>query len=104
MLGRRLALDDSLFAAGALHFETVASRCVWFGQEGEEGISVGFPDSPQLGIWTKPGAPFLCIEPWQGLAENETSDGSLAQRSGVRVLAPSETARYRLFVDFTHAF
>jgi galactose mutarotase-like enzyme len=104
VVGRRLAPDDSMFAGGALHFETVASRRVWFGPEGAEGIEVRFPDSPQLGIWTKPGAPFLCIEPWQGLAEAETSDGRLELRPGVRTLAPGETAQYRLFIDFTVAF
>lgn len=103
VVGRRLTPQDSMFAPGALHFETVASRRVWFGPEGGEGIAVRFPDSPQLGIWTKPGAPFLCIEPWQGLAEAETSDGSLERRPGVRFLAPSTQARYRLFVDFETA-
>jgi galactose mutarotase-like enzyme len=98
--GRTLALDDTLFERGALHFETVASRKVWFGVPGEAGLEVRFPDSPQLGIWTRPGAPFLCIEPWQGLAEVESSDGELERRPGVRVLAPGEAARYRLAVEF----
>ncbi len=92
-----------MFAAGALHFETVASRRVWFGPAGEAGVSVRFPDSPQLGIWTKPGAPFLCIEPWQGFAEAETSDGSLEKRPGVQFLAPGKQAQYRLSVDFNTA-
>jgi len=103
VVGRRLAPVDSMFAAGALHFESVASRRVWFGPEGAAGIAVRFPDSPQLGIWTKPGAPFLCIEPWQGLAEIETSDGGLERRPGVRFLAPGAHARYRLFFDFETA-
>jgi galactose mutarotase-like enzyme len=103
VVGQSLAPDDSMFAAGALHFETLASRRVWFGPEGAEGIAVRFPDCPQLGIWTKPGAPFLCIEPWQGLAETETSDGSLERRPGVRFLAAGAAARHRLFVEFTRA-
>jgi len=98
--GRTLALDDALFARGALHFERVASRKVWFGVLGETGLEVRFPDSPQLGIWTKPGAPFLCVEPWQGLAEVETSDGALERRPGVRVLVPGESACYRLAFEF----
>jgi galactose mutarotase-like enzyme len=103
VVGRRLAPDDSMFADGALHFEKVASRRVWFGPEGAEGIDVRFPDSPQLGIWTKPGASFLCIEPWQGLAEVETSDGSLARRPGACFLAPGAAAAYRLLLGFKTA-
>jgi len=41
-----------------------------------------------LGIWTKPGAPFVCIEPWQGYAANVDDDGDLAQRPGVVLLPP----------------
>jgi len=103
VVGRCLVPEDSLFAEGALHFETLASRRIWFGPEGAAGIAVRFPDSPQLGIWTKPGAPFLCIEPWQGLAEAESSDGSMAQRPGVRFLPPGAAAPYRLSVDFETA-
>jgi hypothetical protein len=42
---------------------------VRFGVPGRRMIEVDFADLPLLGVWTKPGAPFLCIEPWQGLAD-----------------------------------
>lgn len=101
--GRKLKLDDSLFVDGALQFDRLASRRLWFGRPGEEGLAIGFPDSPHLGIWTKPGAPYLCVEPWQGFAEAEGTDGELSRRPGVRMLAPGERARYRLTVGLTMA-
>jgi galactose mutarotase-like enzyme len=94
--GRRLNLEDALFVPGALQFDQLASRRLWFGRPGEEGLDIGFPDSPHLGIWTKPGAPYLCIEPWQGFAEEEGADGELARRPGTRLLEPGGRAVYRL--------
>jgi hypothetical protein len=41
----------------------VASRKVAYGVPGRRSIQVAFPDMPHLGIWTKPGAGFVCIEP-----------------------------------------
>lgn len=96
--GRTLRLEDRLFERGSIQFERVRSRAVWFGPDGGEGLRVEFPDSPQLGVWTKPGAPFLCIEPWQGLAAEADGLPDLAARPGTRVLAPGETARYRMRV------
>jgi galactose mutarotase-like enzyme len=101
--GNRLALDDKLFETGALQFDRLASRKLWFGRPGEEGLAIGFPDSPHLGIWTKPGAPYLCVEPWQGFAEEEGADGELARRPGARTLEPGGSAVYRLTVGLTQA-
>lgn len=99
--GRRLNPHDDMFVEGAFHFETLNSRRVWFGIEGQTGIDVAFPDSPQLGIWTKPGAPYLCIEPWQGLAEQDGADGDMSTRPGTRILPPREIAAYRLDIGLS---
>lgn len=100
LIGRDLHVGDHLFIAGALQFPAQRSRGVWFGVPGQPGLRVGFPDSPQLGIWTRVGAPYLCIEPWQGLAAEETGPYDLAARPGARILAPGEQAPYRLELTF----
>lgn len=96
LAGRTLPLGDSLFERGSIQFERARSRGVWFGPKAGAGIRVGFPDSPQLGIWTVPSAPFLCIEPWQGLAAETGGSPELVRRPGMRVLEPGASARYRL--------
>jgi galactose mutarotase-like enzyme len=98
--GRTLHLTDDLFSTGALQFESVRSHWVWFGAAGGEGLLVAFPDSPQLGVWTRPGAPFLCIEPWQGLAAELDGSPELADRPGARILKSGEEAHYRLSLAF----
>lgn len=92
LVGRTLALQDSDFQSGALQFDSVRSRRVWFGKRGAVGIECGFPDCPQFALWTRPGAPFLCIEPWQGMAANEDGNAELRSRIGARILPPFASA------------
>lgn len=96
--GRTLALHDGLFDRGSIQFDTLRSRAVWFGRPGERGLRVGFANSPHLGIWTRPGAPFLCIEPWQGLAAEEGGSQELADRPGALVLSPGDKAVFPLTI------
>ncbi len=96
---RTLPVSDALFEQGSLQFEANRTRRIWFGRPGHKGIDVAFPDSPQLGLWTRAGAPFLCIEPWQGMADTETADGELSRRPGAKLIAAGDRATYRLSID-----
>ena len=49
-------------------------------------------DFPHLTLWTKPAAPFLCIEPWAGEPDADGFAGELAARASTRLLAPGATA------------
>ncbi|HWJ75675.1 MAG TPA: aldose 1-epimerase family protein [Kaistia sp.] len=87
--GKVLPLDPSLFLEDAVIFDDLKSRSLWFGAPGSDGIRVDFPDLPYLGIWTKPGAPFLCLEPWQGHAAPAGFDGEMADMPGMVVVPPT---------------
>jgi galactose mutarotase-like enzyme len=43
-----------------------------------------------LGIWAKPNAPFVCIEPWCGIADFETSNGAIEDKEGIQILRAGE--------------
>jgi galactose mutarotase-like enzyme len=51
-------------------------------------LTVGWRNCPQLGIWTKPGAPFVCIEPWHGMADLVDTVTDLAGKPGMAHVAP----------------
>lgn len=55
------------------------------------GVEVCFPGFPMLGIWTRPGAPYLCIEPWCGVCDSVDSDGELTRKYGINRLEGKET-------------
>lgn len=85
--GNRLDLSDDLFVDDALIFTDLASRSVNYGARHGRHIRVDFDDLPQLGVWTKPGAGYICIEPWQGLADPQGFDGDIFAKPGIVVLA-----------------
>jgi len=86
--GRVLHLADDLFADDALIWDPVAAQSVTYGATDGPRLRVDFPDTPYLGIWTKPGAAFVCIEPWHGHADPVGFDGDFRAKPGVFEVAP----------------
>jgi len=95
---RRLTLRDDLFTNDALIFDRLTSRSVTYGAPGGPSIRVSFPRMPQLGIWSKPGAGFVCIEPWHGYASPEAFDGELADKPGMVLIAPGATETFGMTI------
>lgn len=96
--GHMLPLDAALFEDDALIWDRLSSRSATFGAAGGAQVAVAFPDSPMLGIWQKPGAPFLCIEPWQGHADPLGYAGDFRAKPGVVTLAPGQARSFRMEV------
>ncbi len=89
--GRRLALDDSLFVDDALILDPLRSRSLSFGPPQGKRLEIDLGGAPYLGLWTKPGAPFLCVEPWWGHADPQGFGGDFTEKPGVFALAPGES-------------
>jgi len=96
--GRRLALADSLFEADALIFDEIRSRSATYGADTGPRLRVGFFDAPFLGVWTKPGARFICVEPWHGLADPEGFTGELGSKPGIFSVPPGGTRRIEVSI------
>ena len=86
--GRVLALVDDLFAADALVWTAPNSRSLAYESAGDAALDIGYTGTSALGIWTKPGAPFVCVEPWAGLADPDGYTGDFADKPGVFHVAP----------------
>jgi galactose mutarotase-like enzyme len=97
--GRVLRLRDDLFEDGAVIFDALSSRSVTYGSRGCPTIRISFRGLPHLGIWTKPGAPFVCIEPWQGHAAPVGFGGELLNKPGIVGLTAGEAVTYEMTVE-----
>jgi len=87
--GRRLALDDSLFKEGVVIFDDLRSHSVLYGADTGPRLRVDYPDATYLGIWTKSNdAPFVCIEPWRGVADAVGFAGDFRNKLGAFSVAP----------------
>jgi hypothetical protein len=51
---------------------------------------------PHLGVWTKPGAGFLCVEPWQGYAAPLGFIGELKDKPGGVSLAATASTTFAI--------
>ncbi len=86
--GNILPLEYSLFDNDTLVFKNIASRKVALkSKNSPASVEVEY-DAPNLAIWTKKGAPYICIEPWHGLPGNENDNLVLAERPGAVNLQP----------------
>jgi galactose mutarotase-like enzyme len=90
--GRRLALADALFEDDVVIFDRIRSRSVRYGASRGPRIRVRFPDTPCFGVWSKPGAPFVCIEPWHGFSDPQGYAGDFTAKPGV-FLVPARSAK-----------
>jgi galactose mutarotase-like enzyme len=69
--GNRLPLTKNLFDEDALVFKHINSRSVSIrSTKNGHAVTITYEEFPYLGIWAKPGAPFVCIEPWLGCADS----------------------------------
>lgn len=80
-----IKLSTNSFDDDAMVFKNLNSKKVWLrSEESNKSICVKFEGFPYLGIWSKKeGAPFICIEPWHGLADSNSHDGDLIKKEGV---------------------
>lgn len=87
--GATLALADALFDRDALIWDPIRSQRLRYGAATGPQLDIAFPDMPALGIWTKPGARYVCIEPWHGIADAVGFQGDFRDKPGIIALAPA---------------
>lgn len=90
----KLYLEPDLFKSDALVFKELKSREVRLkSQNSNHSITVSYPDFTSLGIWAPMGAPFVCIEPWLGYADNVGEQKEFRLKEGVICL--DEAGKYQ---------
>lgn len=87
-------LTPDLFSHGALVFTDLRSRRLRLaGRRSGRGVEMDFDGFPSFGIWSKPGASFVCLEPWCGIADSVDASGRIEDKPGLIWLPPGETWR-----------
>ena len=87
-----LPLSKELFREDALVFKHLQSDAVTLrSDKTPHGLTFTFAGFPYLGIWAAPGADFVCIEPWCGIADSVDSDQQLPHKEGIIPLPAGET-------------
>lgn len=85
----RIQLHKHLFDNDALVFKNISSKEVALKSKTGPVLSLKYKDFKHLGIWAKPAAPFVCIEPWLGYADVEGTTKDIKTKEGINELMPS---------------
>lgn len=96
-----LELKASTFDDDALVFEnSQTDMVILYDKDRRAYLGVGFTDAQTLGIWSSKGknAPFVCVEPWNGLTDPEGFDGDISERAWIQRLDPGEQRRHEYMV------
>ncbi|MCG3670756.1 aldose 1-epimerase family protein [Aliarcobacter butzleri] len=88
----KLYLDKDLFKDDALVFNDSNIKQITLKNiENKSRVKVKFDNFPYLGIWSKPNdAPFVCIEPWFGVADEQNSNQKIEDKKGILSLEKEE--------------
>lgn len=99
---KELPLKKDMFVEDALVFTDLKSRAITLrSRKSQTSLTVSFEDFPYLGLWAKPNADFICIEPWQGLTDPADTDGDFKSKKGLITLAPGAEyqAQYSISIE-----
>lgn len=98
----RLMLNYRLFDNDAILFDKPASDSVkLYSVKTGKGVEVGFGDFDYVAFWTpiQAEAPFVCIEPWCGMAACSDEGDEYAKKRGIKHLEPGEQKDFNLTVS-----
>ena len=88
----RLYLNAALFYEDAIVIKQMASNTITLGcDKHEHGFHFTFDNFPFFGIWAAKDAPFVCLEPWCGIADNVSHDQQFANKEGIEMLSPGQS-------------
>lgn len=97
-----LELNKQLFDRDALILKEHTSKKVSLkNRKGTNCITVEYSDFSYLGIWSKQGADFVCIEPWLGISDSHDTDQDFTTKEGILKLEANSSfkASYRIKVE-----
>lgn len=87
----KLDLSYNLFDRDALVFHDVTSNWIELHpKDRSKVLRFVWNNFQTFGIWTKNGAPFLCLEPWNGHADLENTTGNWEEKPRMIQLNPNE--------------
>jgi len=88
---RALPLTYELFSKDALVMTTMKSRkLVLRNNKNNRKVIFSFSNFPYFGIWAAKNADFVCLEPWQGIADLENHNQQLTEKFGILKLNQNE--------------
>ena len=79
-----LPLYDKYFTIDALVFKDLKSKSATLrNRKNGKAIMIDFPDDKYFLLWHKPNAPYICLEPWNGIPDTVGSSYDITEKEGI---------------------
>lgn len=89
-----LPLYYSFFAVDALVFKDLKSRFATLrNRKTGKCTSVSFDGFDYFLLWTKPGAGYICMEPWTGIPPMVGSNKDITEKEGITAVSAGDTLK-----------
>ncbi len=96
---RCFPLKEEYFAVDALVFTDLKSRGVTLvSRTHDRRVRVDFPEHDVLMFWMKPGAEYICIEPWLNAPDTLDSDMQIEHKKGCIRLEQGQSVQRHHFI------
>lgn len=97
-----IRIKENSFINDAIMIKNYKSRKITLKQESnnKKVLTFDFGDFPILGIWSLPGAPYICIEPWFNTADKVIETGYFKDKEGIICLNAKEEFNCKYEVEF----
>lgn len=92
-------INDALFMDDAIVLEKQGISKVDLIENGIPYVTLTSFDNPYYGIWSKPGAPFVCLEPWWGIADSHNSTSEIMEKEGINLLPPNKEGCFKYSIE-----
>jgi galactose mutarotase-like enzyme len=86
---KSLLLTEKSFDNDALIFRNVCSSSITLSNSSKPILSLDLGSNKHLGLWAKPNAPYVCIEPWTSTDESITTPLELKEKPDMLCLSPN---------------
>ena len=99
---KRIPITKDSFKNDAIIMKGITSNKISLKKKTENKtlLTMNFEGFPYLAIWSKPKAPFLCIEPWYTTADTIKTTGVFAQKTDMITLEPKKEFECKYTIEF----
>ena len=77
-----IVITEDIFNEDALILHGIKSENITLHTD-NVSIKFNLGNAPYLGIWAKPGAPYVCIEPWWGVNDSTEKKDDFSQKDAI---------------------
>lgn len=98
---KQLQLTQDTFANDAIVYDNYSSQYITLKEKNSSRyVRVSLSGFPWLGLWSKVGADYVCIEPWCGHSDGLGFDGDIDKKAAIEQIDAKETWSRDYSIEF----